>query len=138
MIAPYLDASAIIYLLEGSPAARQAIASRLADAELDSAGQLLTSQLSRLECRVKPLREGNAVLLATYDAFFTRRRLVVLDVSAPVIDRATELRVRYGFKTPDAIHLACALHAGSDAFVTGDAALARCTELRVEIVSPSP
>lgn len=138
MIAPYLDASAIIYLLEGSAATRQAVAGRIASAEADPTGRLLTSHLSRLECRVKPMREGNASLLATYDAFFARRRLVVLDVSAPVIDRATDLRVRYGFKTPDAIHLACAIHAGSDAFVTRDAALARCTDLRVELVSPSP
>jgi predicted nucleic acid-binding protein len=36
----------------------------------------------------------------------------VLDVSAKVIDRATELRARHGFKSPDAIHLATALVRG--------------------------
>ncbi len=87
---------------------------------------------------MKPLRAANAVLLATYDAFFTRARLEVVDVSATAIDRATELRARHGFKTPDAFHLACAIVAGADLFVTGDANLARCTELPVEIVSPTP
>lgn len=75
---------------------------------------------------------------STYDGFFTRARLEVVDVSAAAIDRATELRARYGFKTPDAIHLACAIVAGADVFVTGDANLQRCTEILIEIVSPTP
>jgi predicted nucleic acid-binding protein len=138
VIAPYLDASAIIYLVEGAAVAQGLVAQRIVAAEGDPAGRVLTSQLARLECRVKPLRAGDAALLATYDAFFTRARLQVVDVSATAIDRATELRARYGFKTPDAIHLACAIVAGADVFVTGDANLARCTELPVEIVSPTP
>lgn len=138
MIAPYLDASAIIYLVEGAAVAQGLVAQRIVAAEGDPAGRILTSQLARLECRVKPLRAGNAPLLATYDVFFTRARLEVVDVSATAIDRATELRARYGFKTPDAIHLACAIVAGADVFVTGDANLARCTELPVEIISPTP
>ena len=136
MIAPYLDASAIIYLVEGAASARGLVAARIAGAESDSNGRLLTSQLSRLECRVKPLRAYDASLLATYDAFFARGRLVVVDVTTTVIDRATELRVKYGFKTPDALHLASAIVGGADVFVTGDVALARCTDVKVEIVSP--
>ena len=65
-----------------------------------------------------------------------RRRLVVVDVTAAVIDRATDLRVKYGFKTPDAIHLASAIVESADVFLTGDVALARCTEVTVEVVSP--
>lgn len=137
MSAPYLDASAIIYLVEGAVAAREAVARRIADAERDPAGRLFTSQLSRLECRVKPRRLGDAALLATYDAFFTRARIEVVEITAAVIDRATELRARHGFKTPDAVHLACAIEAGADGFVTGDAALARCTDIRVDVVSPT-
>ena len=111
MIAPYLDASAIIYLLEGSAAVRARVAALIAAAESDPAGRLLTSRLARLECRVKPLRGGDAAMLATYDAFFTRARLSNLDVSTSVLDRATELRARHGFKVPDAIHLASAIEA---------------------------
>jgi predicted nucleic acid-binding protein len=136
VIAPYLDASAIIYLVEGAAGARALVAARIAGAERDPSGRLLTSRLSRLECRVKPLRAADAALLVTYDAFFARGRLVVVDVTGPVIDRATELRVKYGFKTPDALHLASAILGGADVFVTGDVALGRCTEVKVEIVSP--
>ena len=136
MIAPYLDSSAIIYLLEGSATVRTQVAGHIAGAEGDPAGRLVTSHLARLECRVKPLRDGDAALLATYDAFFTRARLVVFDLSAAVLDRATELRARHGFKTPDAIHLASAMEAGADAFLTGDAGLAKCPGITVEVLSP--
>jgi predicted nucleic acid-binding protein len=138
VIAPYLDASAIIYLVEGAAVAQGLVARRVATTEQEPVGRVLTSQLARLECRVKPLRASDAALLATYDAFFTRARLEVIDVSAAAIDRATELRARYGFKTPDAIHLACAIVAGADGFITGDTNLARCTEIPIEIVSTTP
>ncbi len=137
MISPYLDTSAIIYLVEGAVAAREAVARRIADAERAQEGRLLTSQLSRLECRVKPRRLGDDALLARYDALFTRARIEVVEISAAVIDRATELRARHGFKTPDALHLASAIEAGADGFVTGDAALLRCGDIRVAVVSPT-
>ncbi len=54
MIAPYLDASAIIYLVEGAGTVREVVLRRITGAEQDPAGRLLTSQLARLECRVKP------------------------------------------------------------------------------------
>ncbi len=62
---------------------------------------------------------------------------LVLDVSAKVIDRATELRARYGFKSPDAIHLATAIESGANEFLTGDAGLARCTEVAVTVLVPT-
>lgn len=136
MIAPYLDASAVIYLLEGSTAVRAQVAARIAQAEEDPGGRLLASRLSRLECRVKPLRAGDAAMLATYDAFFTRSRLTILGVSAAVLDRATDLRARHGFKVPDAIHLASAIEAGADAFLTGDAGLTKCPGVNVELLTP--
>jgi uncharacterized protein len=136
VIAPYLDASAIIYLIEGAPPLRQLAEGAIAAAEQDPTGRLLTSHLARLECRVKPLRDGDAALLATYDAFFTRARVTLVALTGAAIDRATDLRARYGFKTPDAIHLAAAIEAGADGFVTGDAGLARCAEIKVAVVSP--
>jgi len=47
------------------------------------------------------------------------------------------LRAGYGFKTPDAIHLASAIEAKAGIFLTGDGALARCTELAVEVLENS-
>jgi predicted nucleic acid-binding protein len=132
----YLDASAIIYSLEGASAVREAAVRVIEQAEAAPCA-VITSRLSRLECRVKPLRDGRQDVLALHDAFFSRPGLVLADVSAGVIERATELRARHGFKTPDALHLATALIEGADSFLTGDGALARCPDLRVIVLDPS-
>jgi predicted nucleic acid-binding protein len=104
---------------------------------------MVTEVCSRRGCRdwnAARSRSARATrrCIATYDAFFTRARLVIVDVTGAVIDKATDLHARYGFKTPDALHLATAIDAKADVFVTGDAAFARCTELPVDIVSPTP
>lgn len=130
----YLDASAIIYGIEGAPALRNILIARLAHAEEMEGGIVFTSRLSRLECRVKPLRDRDAELLKKYDEFFTRGRLAVVEISAPIVEKATELRAGYGFKTPDAIHLATAIAQQADLFITGDAALTRCVELTVDVL----
>ena len=44
-------------------------------------------------CRVKPLREGDAALLADFDAFFAGAAVVVA-LTREVIDRGTGLRAR--------------------------------------------
>jgi len=44
------------------------------------------------------------------------------------------LRVAYGLKTPDAIHMATALLNGAQAFVTNDAGLKRVNELDVLVL----
>lgn len=89
-----------------------------------------------MECRVKPLRQGDQTLLAKYDAFFSQSGLILAEISAAVIEQATEIRVRHRFKTPDAIHLATAIENNIAVFLTGDGELARCTALNVEVVTP--
>ena len=91
----YLDASSIIYAIEGTGDLRNAVRAWIAQAE-NSVGVVLTSRLSRPECRVLPLRRGQPELVALYDKFFGCRSLSVIDSSAPVIDLATDLRVGSG------------------------------------------
>ena len=129
----YLDANVLIRLLEGTPAARTAVAHRLASTK-GVAGSWATSRLSRLECRSKPLAQGDSTVLAVYDQFFSGRETVLLDVSPAVIEKATELRATFGFKTPDSIHVASAILARTSVFLTGDKNLARCPDAKVEIL----
>jgi len=131
----YLDASTIIYSIEGATPFRKAAVRWIQDAEAAEDGTLITSRLSRLECRVKPLRERDAELLAHYEVFFGRRDLLFVDVSGEIIEHATDIRARYNVRSADAIHLATALHKVADAFVTGDRQLARCKELNVEVIA---
>jgi predicted nucleic acid-binding protein len=129
----YADANVLIRLLEGTPATRAPIEARLQP--LRGTGCFLaTSRLSRLECRCKPLRVNDTVLLALYDALFNGPEVQLLDITPDVLEKATELRAHLNLKTPDAIHLASAILAKVSAFLTGDRNLARCGEVPVEIL----
>ena len=131
----YMDASAIIYSIEGLPEFREATLAWIERAE--ARGSIVTSRLARLECRVRPLRDRNVELLGRFEGFFARTGLELIEVTSDVIERATELRARHGIRTPDAIHIASAVVATADAFLTGDRDLLRHTDLSVRIVPPS-
>ena len=130
----YLDTCTIIYLVEAGPTFHEAALASLAPYQADSNAVVVSSRLARLECRVKPLRDGNAALLAVYDGFFHARRMVLTEITASVIERATDLRARYRVRTPDAIHLATAIEAQATVFITGDATLTHCKELHVHVI----
>ena len=129
----YADANVVIRLVEGDAATRAPIEARLKPL-VGTGRYLLTSRLTRLECRVKPLRTGDATVLALFDTFFAGSELELLEVTADVIERATEIRATYNFKAPDALHLASAIVAGATAFLTGDKSLAKCAEAPVEVL----
>ena len=130
----YLDASTIIYSIEAASPFRDTVIDRIARLTASAGASVFTSRLSRLECRVKPLRDSDARLIGLYDDFFTRGPVRVIEIGVTVVERATDLRVRYRFKTPDAIHLATAIEERADVFLTGDRNLHRCTELNVEVL----
>lgn len=127
----FLDSSALIYYFEGAPAYRQAVIAELEKIKLtDAAARVAISRLGVMECRVKPLREGEAALLAQYEAFFAQVQIVELEAS--VVTRATDIRATTALKTPDALQAASALSLGSDCiFLTGDAGFARVPGLNV-------
>ena len=131
----YLDACSIIYLLEAASPFHEAATARISELLLEGRASLITSRLSRMECRVLPLRAGDVRLLEQYELFFSRRRVSVVDISGEVIERATEIRATHEFRTPDAIHLATALTENATLFVTGDKALAKYKGLRVEVLT---
>ena len=120
-------------MVEGDAATRAPLEARLR-ASLGVPGSLVTSRLSRLECRSKPLRAGDLTTLAQFDVFFAGVELVLAEVSPAVVERATALRARYNLKTPDALHYATAVEVGATAFLTGDRALSRCSEVPVEVL----
>ncbi|MEK7703507.1 MAG: PIN domain-containing protein, partial [Myxococcota bacterium] len=133
----YLDASSIIYLVEGLAPFHQLTTERVLAHRAARESEIVTSRLSRLECRVKPLRADNGELLNLYDAFFAKRDIRLVDVRADIIERATALRARHGFATPDALYLATAIAENADTVLTGDANWQRCTDIQVEVIKPT-
>ena len=61
----YLDSAVVIYLVE-----RVEPYYTLLQTTLDPSDDYLASHLTRLECRVLPLRKGDMQLLGDYEAFF--------------------------------------------------------------------
>jgi predicted nucleic acid-binding protein len=52
-------------------------------------------------------------------------RFTLLEMPEPVYLQAAELRGRFGVRTPDALHLACAQHHGCAALWTNDDRMAQ-------------
>jgi len=133
----FLDASAIVYLLEGDGKTRATVQQVLKTLRpSERALSVAVSALSRLECRAGPLRTGDESVLTRYDAFFEDPGLTVIVLDTMVVDRATELRAHYGLRTPDALQAASALAADEQpAFVTGDQDFRPVAELELHRVT---
>lgn len=128
----YLDTAPVIYTVEQVPLYAAAVDTRLSAHD----AVLVTSDLTRMECRVKPLRDGNTDLLKDFDDYFEGTVADIIALSREVIDRATEIRAQYGFRTPDAIHLAAAVVSGCNVFLTNDHRLERFTDVTIEVIQP--
>ena len=85
----YLDAAPVIFLVEQVSPFDKTI-----EARLSSPGIIpVVSDLTRMECRIKPLRGGDAKLLQDFDDYFGSQLVEVLQLSSAIIDKATEIRL---------------------------------------------
>jgi uncharacterized protein len=129
----YCDSVIWIYYFEGAPSFQARATARLA--ALWAAGDVVgTSDLVRLECRMQPIRLGNVVRLADYDNLFSQPNVRLLPISTAVFDRATDIRATHNFKLADALHLASAVEAQCDRFLTNDTRLSAFTGIAVEVL----
>ena len=133
----FLDASALIYLVDVDSASRGAVQQVLQElAAEDPSLCLAASRLSLLECRVAPLRRGDQASLDRFDALFAQPDLLWVELTAAVVEKATRLRAQHGLRTPDALQAACCLQLGPEAvMVTGDADFRRIPSLQLRMIS---
>lgn len=134
----FLDASALIYLIEGEPALARRVRTGIEAARRGAAEfQIALSRLSWLECRVRPARLAERDVLVAYDGFFAQPDLQWIELSREVVEHAAALRIAHGLRTPDALQAACCLQTGREhRFLTGDAAFAKVAGLRVVRIKP--
>jgi predicted nucleic acid-binding protein len=130
----FLDSVIVIYLIEGPDVFRVRAKARLAEV-IAANDQTATSHLTRLECRIKPLRLNDASLLADYDAFFNGPDLLIISLPELVFERATVIRARYGFKLGYSLNLATAIEHGYGRFLTNDLQLKRFSDLTVDVLT---
>lgn len=129
-----MDSCAVIYLIEKKEPWCRPIKQRLAP-DIGPLPIICFSPLTRLECRVGPLAKAEYAILSEYEDFFAAPLFCFIDMGREVFELATDLRVAHKLKTPDALHLAAALHSGCDEFWTNDKRLAKAVENRIRLVA---
>jgi predicted nucleic acid-binding protein len=130
----YLDACLVIYLIERHARWGDPVAHAMAQA---GDARFAVSPLVKCECLVGPIKRGDPVLREAYVELFDQ--LVSLAMPEPVYLQAADLRARFGLRTPDALHLACAQHHRCDALWTNDDRLTRASHgLARNVLGVSP
>lgn len=133
-----LDTSLFIYLVERHPTFFPKVEPVFR--ELD-AGTVkgIASVLTLLEVLVRPIEVGAIALANEFrDVVSAAPNLDLVVVDTNISELAAKIRAAHRFRTPDAIHLATAVHANADAFVTNDTRLASFTDLRVVTLDMLP
>lgn len=128
----YLDSCLVVYAFEDHPRWGEAVRTALAR---EAPERFAISALVWLECMVAPLRSANLALQRHYEQGL--QQFEMLSMPEEVYVRAATLRAASGLKTPDALHLATAVHHGCAALWTADTRLQRASHgLAVDILSP--
>ena len=116
----YFDANIFIYLMEGLPAF-QAQMAEIRACLLNDKTDFVTSELTLCEVLVLPFRQNDTQLVAQY------RQLIedsgafdLLATNRETYIRASLYRAQFRMKTPYALHMASAVEAGCEVFVTAD------------------
>ena len=133
----FFDASALIYLVEGAESfasrnRRQIEKLRQRTRNLGTA----VSQLSWLECRIRPARRNESATLALYDAFSAKTDLLWIELTRDVVELAADIRIRHGRRTPDSLQAASCLPLGPrQVFLTGNRAFKSVFDLNAQVLA---
>ena len=122
----YLDSCLVIYLVE-----EHSIFAPLLENYIFAQPDLIfvVSALSEMECFVMPFRKNNQLLIDKFCDWFKQAESVLL--GKEVFHQAAHLRADFpSLKTPDALHLATAIHHNCDEFWTNDN--------RLDKINPNP
>jgi len=114
----FWDTNHYIYLFEGNPLFGPAVV-RLRQRMIVRGDELLTSAMTLGEIQVKALTESRPDLAAEL-----KRRVLatsqIVPFDAAAADAFAYLRTATNVKGADAVHLACAMTAGVEFFITND------------------
>jgi predicted nucleic acid-binding protein len=133
----FLDASALIYLVEGAEPFASRVRSSLSRLlQKNTETVTAVSRLSWMECRVRPSRNGEVAVLASFDAFFARPDLLWVELDKDVVELATAIRITHGLRAADALQAASCLQFGlGHVFLTGDTGFRKVRGLNTKLLA---
>lgn len=129
----YIDANVLIYSVQQHPVYFSVL---LPLWQAQQAGRhVITSELTRMEALILPMRLHDSALIASYRQLFQQQTVDLLPILPGTLEEAARLRASIaGLKTPDAIHAAAALLHGCTLFLTNDAGFKRVPNLPVNML----
>lgn len=116
----YLDSNIFIYAVEGVPAVAEAVG-ELLDLIDAAATAAATSELTLAEVLVKPLESNRDDIARIYeDLLQSSPGLTVVPIDRSILVAAARLRAQLTLRLSDAIHVATAVAADCELFVSND------------------
>ena len=116
----YFDANPIIYFIEQNTQFAEAVTPLF---EMIGDGSILafTSELSLTEVLIKPIRDNRIQVIQTHKELLLDPELFTLiSPNQDTFLLAAELGGKSSMRTPDAIHMACAIESKCKYFITND------------------
>lgn len=130
-----LDTVIFIYLLEEHPKFLPKVERALRRIQ-EGRDEGVFSCIGMIELMTGPKQKGRLELAARYrELLSTFLHLTIWGITENIIEISSDLRSRYGITTPDAIHLATAINADAEYFLTNDRALKRVKEVKVKMLT---
>ncbi|GAB4516736.1 MAG: hypothetical protein OHK0046_22570 [Anaerolineae bacterium] len=127
----YIETAPLIYFVEENPQyveKMEAVLKYIEQQEINA----FSSVIILPEVLKRPLQEQRHDLAREYrKILIDSQQFQLLPVTLSIAEQSAALRARYNLRTPDALHVATALNAGCDAFLTNDGGIRRVTELQI-------
>jgi predicted nucleic acid-binding protein len=132
----YVDAQVFIYSVEKRPEYVDLCEELwLSVARGDTPGAV-TSELTLLECLVRPLRAKDPALVERFEKFLSLPAIALIPIGLETLRRAAALWAETTrIKTADAIHLATASATQCAAIVTNDRAWVGCSSIPIILLA---
>lgn len=130
-----IDTAVLIYVLEDNPKFSSPARDILHSVETGRK-QAIFSAIGMIELLAGPKRQQRYDLANQYRSMLIGfPNLTIMGINEQIVEIASDLRATYGLKTPDAIHIATAISAKADVFITNDKGLKNIKEIKIELLS---
>lgn len=130
----YIETAPLIYYVEENPVYVAKMDAAIKAVE-NTPITAISSVITLTEVLNQPIKAGDKKLEQEYrDILVHSDHFQLVPINIQVAGTAADLRARYNLRTPEALHVASALHTGCETFLTNDTGLKRVTEIPILVL----